>query len=412
MTYALNNYILESWVSTDRNCFYHDQMLDLEQQIFRQLEKAKNILLVFPNDQMVGVNAEKADAAAAALGLFLFLKKLGKETEIIGAKTAETREPLSFLPNYSEIKNSLNNLRRFIVSLNISQSKVSQIKYAVDNDRLDFIISPLAGWFKPEDVTTRAGEFKYDLIVTLGLTDLESLGRLYDDNIEFFYKTTIINIDQHSANEEFGQINFTDLNAIATSEILFYLLKNYKPDMIDEDVATCLLTGIIEQTKNFKTANLTPRILLTASELITHGARREEIVNHLYRARSLNSLKLWGKILNNLKSENNNQLLWSKLTIADFQETGATPKDLTDIVDELIATVPSAQIIAILCEEAENKTKIMIYSLKTINAMNFIKEYTPLGNIKIAQATVDQKLNLASIEIIKNLQNKLDKLAL
>ena len=387
-------------------------MLDLEQQIFRQLEKSKNILIIFSNDQATGTPADQADALASALALFLFLKKMNKEVEAVGAQTASLREPLAFLPAYPEIKNNLQNLRRFIVSLNISQSKVNQIKYAVDNDRLDFIISPAAGWFKPEDVTARAGEFKYDLIIALGLTDLESLGRLYDDNVEFFYKTAIINIDHHPANEEFGQINFVDLNAVATSEIMFYLLKNYRPEMITEDIATCLLAGIIQETKNFKTANLTPRTLLTTSELITRGARREEIVDHLYRSRSLASLKLWGKILNNLKSENNSELLWSKLAAADFQETGAATSDLTDIVDELIATVPSAKAIAILCEETGQKTRVIVYSLKNINALDFIKEYSPLGTIKMAQATVDSSLTAATGTIIDNLRHKLDKLAL
>lgn len=378
-------------------------MLDLEQQIFRQLEKSKNILLVFPVDW-------DSDAVASSLALFLFLKKLGLEVEIIGSENLGTREPLAFLPAYSEIKNNLNNLRRFIVSLNIKQAKINQIKYTVDNEQLNFIISPATGWFKPEDVTTRAGEFKYDLIITVGLSELESLGKIYDDNIEFFYKTTIINIDHHPANEEFGQINFVDLNAVATSEILFYLLKNYKPDLINEDIATCLLAGIIQQTKNFKTANLTPRTLLTTSELITRGARREEIVNHLYRSRSIASLKLWGKLLNNLKSEKNNELLWSKLTKEDFQETGATANDLTDIVDELITAVPNTKIVAILYEEPDQHIKMIVYSLKNINALDFIKEYKPSGTIKMAQALLNKNLTLAVAEIIPNLQNKLDKL--
>jgi len=378
-------------------------MLDLEQQIFRQLEKSKNILIVFPTDW-------DGDAVASSLALFLFLKKLGTEVEVVGPENFGAREPLSFLSSYSEIKNNLNNLRRFIVSLNIKAAKVNQIKYTVDKEQLNFIISPATGWFKPEDVSTRAGEFKYDLIITVGLSELESLGKIYDDNIEFFYKTTIINIDRHSANEEFGQINFVDLNAIATSEILFYLLKNYKPELIDENIATCLLAGIIQQTKNFKTANLTPRTLLTTSELITRGARREEIVDHLYRSRSLASLKLWGKLLNNLKSEKNNELLWSKLTINDFQETGATAGDLTDVVDELITAIPNTKIVAILYEEPDRQVKIIVYSLKNINALDFIKEYRPTGTIKMAQALSNQDLALTIAEIIPNLRNKLDKL--
>lgn len=380
-------------------------MLDLEQQIFRQLEKSKNILIVFPANR-------DSDAMASALALFLFLKKMGMETEIAAFKDGEQREPLSFLPAYADIKGQLDNLRRFIVSLDISQAKVSQIKYSVDSDKLNFIISPKNGWFKPEDVTARTGEFKYDLIFALGASDLEALGKLYDDNVEFFYKTTIINIDHQAANEEFGQINFIDLNTVATAEILFYLLKNYKPDLISEDIATCLLAGIIQQTRNFKTANLTPRVLLATSELITLGARREEIIDHLYRSRDMSSLRLWGKILNNLRAENNDELLWSRLSINDFKETGATMDSLNDIIDELIATVPGARVVLIFCEEAAEQTKLLAYSLKNINILDFIKEYGARGGIKAAQASLSLGIKAAIDQTMPKLKSKLEKLSL
>lgn len=378
-------------------------MLNLEQQIFHQLERSHSILIVFSGD---GDN----DAMASALALFLFLKQLKKEVDIVGPTTSGDRQLLSFLPSFSEIKDNLNNLRRFIVSLNIGQAKINQIKYTIDQEQLNFIISPADGWFKPEDVSSRAGEFKYDLIFVLGTADLESIGKIYDANIEFFYKTTIVNIDHHSANEEFGQINFLDLSAVATSEILFYLLKNYRSDLITEDIATSLLAGIIQQTKNFKTANLTPRTLLTTSELIALGARREEIVDHLYRSRSISSLKLWGRLLNNLESTSDNHLLWSKLTAADLKETGATSREIADIVDELIATVPSAQAIIVFCEEATDKTTVMVFSLKNLNALSLLREYGSKGTVKIAQTTLNQGLKTATGEIINKIKAQLDKL--
>jgi phosphoesterase RecJ-like protein len=380
-------------------------MLDLEQQIFRQLEKSKNVLIVFPADR-------DNDAMASALALFLFLKKMGLETDIAGFKNDDSRESLSFLPSYAEIQKQLDNLRRFIVSLDISQAKVNQIKYSVDNEKLNFIISPKSGWFKPEDVSTRTGEFKYDLVFAVGVSDLEALGKLYDDNVEFFYKTTIINIDHQAANEEFGQINFVDLNAVATAEIIFYLLKNYKPEMISEDIATCLLAGIIQKTRNFKTANLTPRVLLTTSELITKGARREEIVDHLYRSRDMSSLKLWGKVLSNLQAEKNDELLWSKLSQTDFKETGATTENLNDIIDELIATVPSAKVILIFHENTPDKTDLLAYSLKNINILDFIREYGAAGGIKEARASLNLNMKTAIDQIIPKLKNKLEKLSL
>jgi nanoRNase/pAp phosphatase (c-di-AMP/oligoRNAs hydrolase) len=385
-------------------------MLGLEQQIFRQLEKAKNTLIVFPSEG-------DGDAIASALGLFLSLKKSGQAVDLAGYKNANGPHPLSFLPSYESIQDGLVNLRRFIVSLDISQAKVSQIKYAVDGDQLNFIISPASGWFRPEDVTTRAGEFKYDLIVGVGASDLESLGRLYDDNVEFFYKTTIINIDRRPANEEFGQINFVDLNAAATAEIVFYLLKNWKEECITEDAATCLLAGVIQATKNFKTPNLTPRTLLSASQLIALGARREEIVSHLYRSRDMGSLKLWGRLLNGLQAERNSELLWSKLSAFDLAAAGidpikdtAVPSGLDDVVSELITGLPNAKLLAIFCEEDSRSTRIILYSLKNINALDCLKGYEPQGLAQRAEALLSQNLAVAAEAILANLRAKLDKL--
>jgi len=379
------------------------KMLTLEQQIFKQIEKSKNILIIFSADR-------EGDIIASSLALFLFLKKQGYEVTLVCRGLEETNHTFSFLPAYNQIQNNLDNLRRFIVSVDISKAKVNQVKYLVDNNILNFIISPSEGWFKPEDVSSRAGEFKYDLIITIGTSDLESLGKLYDQNIEFFYKTAIINIDHKANNEEFGQINFIDLNAVAISEILFYLLKNYKPETISEDVATCLLAGIIQKTKNFKTSNLTPRTLLTTSQLISIGANREDIINHLYRSRDLATLKLWGRVLNNLQSEKHEELIWSRLRLQDFKETNSSPENLNDIIDELIMNVPSAKLVVIFCENGPAITKILVYSLKNINVLEILASYKPQGTVKNASIIIDKNIADASIILLTELQSKLEKL--
>ena len=125
------------------------------------------------------------------------------------------------------------------------------LKYIIENNKLNFIISPQDGFFTDEDISSSVSGFKYDLIITIDGQDLESLGRIYDNNIEFFYKTPIINIDQSPENEEFGQLNILDLKAVSVTEILFILMNDYNKKLIDEDIATCLLTGIIFRTKSF-----------------------------------------------------------------------------------------------------------------------------------------------------------------
>lgn len=377
-------------------------MLNLEQQIFKQIEKSKNILIVFSKNQ-------GGDDIAASLAFFNFLKKQGISVSLAG-QTIQENNPLSFLPSYNLIEDSLNNLRRFIVSVDISQAKVSQIKYAVEDNHLDFIISPSEGWFKEEDVSTRAGEFKYDLVITIGVNELESLGSLYDKNIEFFYKTPIINIDNQANNEDFGQINFIDLNAVAVSEIVFYLIKNYHPEKIDEDISTCLLAGIIQKTKNFKSTNLTPRTLLASSELISYNARREEIITRLYRSRDIKTLRLWGKFLSQLHSENDESLIWSKITTKQLEESGASLKNLDEVVDELIINIPRASLVIVFYEKNTNETDLIVYSLKNINALDIIKDYSLQGSSRMAKTTIKQPLETVSIAIISNLKKELEKI--
>lgn len=375
-------------------------MLNTQEQFFKQIEKSQRPIIIFSADW-------KGDAVASSLALFLFLKKLKKVVEIAATSSAKS-VTWSFLPNQSDIKNSLDSLRNFIISLDISQAKVSQIKYNIENKKINFIVSPESGWFRPEDISTADSGFKYDLIIIIGGSDLESLGQIYDNNIEFFYKTSIINIDCQSENEEFGQVNLIDINSAANAEIIFNLLDEKQPDLIDEDIATCLLAGIISSTKNFRTSNLTPRTLLTTSKLISLGGRREEIIDKLYHSRNFKTLKLWGRVLNNLNTSLEGKIVWSIIKRADFNTAEALEDNLLDIIDELIINIPEAKIITIIFENPENeKNKILLYSVKNINALDVIKEYNPTGNQKIAQADFEGNIDDTSKNLLNNLEIKL-----
>ena len=94
----------------------------------------------------------------------------------------------------------------------------------------------------------RRAKDKYDLIITVDSPDLESLGKLFEENTDFFYNTPIINIDHSSDNENYGQINHVDLTASSTAELIFNMFEEYDMKMINEDIATCLLTGIFTAT--------------------------------------------------------------------------------------------------------------------------------------------------------------------
>lgn len=382
-------------------------MLTQEQQIFEQIKKANNILITFNRTW-------NGDAVASGLAFFLLLKKMKKNVEIVAEKFDKS-DLFNFLPGYSSIQNSLDNLRKFIISLDITNTKVDKIKYKIEDNTLNFVVSPKDGFFTQEDIRSKSGEFKYDLIITIDTPDLESLGSIYDSDTEFFYEVPIINIDHSSSNEEFGQINYVELTSIATSEILFNLFTGFSRDLLDEHIATCLLAGIISKTRSFKTQNITPQALSVSSQLISMGARREEIVGRLYRSRSLNVLKLWGRVLARLTSALENKLVWSVLTDMDFSKTGTGEDDLNEVIDELIVNIPQAKVILLVYEKVKDEkrsTKAIIHSMKNINSLNLVKKWNPVGTKSLAKFSVEKPIQEAEKEIIDTVKETLNKISL
>lgn len=401
---------------TSKTSLAFHSMLSQNQQIFEQIKKANNILITFNK-------VWNGDAIASALAMYLILKKLDKNTGVVAEKFDHGKQ-FSFLPAYNKIDHSLDNLRKFIITLNTTNAKVEKIKYQTEENHLNFIISPKEGFFTKDDISTHAGEFKYDLIITIDTPDLESLGKIYDNDTEFFYQVPIINIDHHSENEEYGQINEVQITSIATSEIVFNLVSEYSRDLIDEDIATCLLAGIISKTRSFKTQNITPRSLSASAQLISMGARREEIVNFLYRSRPLNVLKLWGRVLARLTSDLNNSFVWSVLSCADFNKTNTCEDDLNEVIDELIISIPQARVISLIYEDTkkiigedgkemdETQTKALIYSVKNINSLLLASNWNPIGTKNLAKIILPKNIQEAEKEISEGIKNKLSKLPL
>ncbi|HTW96653.1 MAG TPA: DHH family phosphoesterase [Candidatus Methylomirabilis sp.] len=387
-------------------------MLSQHQQIFEQIKKAKNILIAFSANW-------NGDNIASALAFYLFLKKIGKKAEIISSKSEAgtameiKSKAFSFLPAFAEIKRIARDLNRFVISLSTTHAQIKGVKFRQENGTAKFIITPQKGNFSAEDVKIETESIKYDLIIVLDTPDMESLGKLFSENRQFFYATPIINIDHHSSNEEYGQINLVQINAVATSEIIFSLLSSDEGNPVDADIATCLLTGIISKTKNFKTANVTPDTLAATSSLISREARREEIVNQLYRSRGIGVLKLWGIILSRLTYAKNGQIIWSAVTNNDFIKTDTSKSDLNDIVDELIANIPEAKVIIIFYEIADaagNLTvNFLVHSPKNINVLDLTRDYNPKGDEKMVEIETKKKLEEIKEEIIELIDKKINQ---
>ncbi|MFA6547351.1 MAG: DHH family phosphoesterase [Candidatus Magasanikbacteria bacterium] len=371
-------------------------MLNEIQQIKQEIENSRHVLIVFNNH-------ENTDATASALALFSFLEKSHKSVDIACPNFLPAKN-LSFLTGLKNIKSELEHLQKLIIKVDVSHAKIESLSYDVKDNWLSIYLTPKNGLLTKDELRTAQSAYKYDLIITLGTSDLESLGSIFLNNTDLFYRTNIINIDFHATNERYGQINYVDLNATSIGEIIYKLSKQLWERYSEENSATAILTGMISATHSFKTTNVTPFTLQAASELINHGANREKIIQNLYRTRSLSTLKLWGTALSKLKIDPEKHFAWTTITKDDFINCGTTEESLRDIISELIGNSPEIDLILILYEtENSSGQKIVngiLHSKKGHDTRLLFKPHNPSGTIEQSKISIENTTLMDAEKII------------
>jgi nanoRNase/pAp phosphatase (c-di-AMP/oligoRNAs hydrolase) len=326
--------------------------VSIKRQIFESLSRASRILIPLSN-------SPSGDSLSAALAMRGFLKRLNKEPWLVTMGTVS--EKYRFLPYVSDIQHEIEQSRGFVISVKTSNAPLDELSYHLDEqaERVDIFLKPKTGTYEAKDVSFKSGRFPYDLILVLGLPSLDLLGRLYDENATMFFETPIINIDHHPNNEYFGEINLVDITATSTTEILTELLEDYEAGLVDKNIATALLTGILIETNSFQHIKTTPQAFLKASSLISQGADQQEIVKHLYKTKSVQLLKLWGRALARLKEVRELGLAYSLLKAEDMVKAGSS--EILEVMQELVTSLSSMKIIALLAESEERGVKGYVY---------------------------------------------------
>jgi bifunctional oligoribonuclease and PAP phosphatase NrnA len=296
------------------------------------------------------------DSLGSAIALYMSLKKLGKDITVICNDPVP--EVFDFLPHIKMVGNKINSTNDFVITLDIKRTQIHEIQTVKENDQVHIIISPKEGQLSENDISFNKGEVAYDLIITVDCAELSQLRGIYDSHIELFNQIPVVNIDHHVSNTHFGKINYVDIMASSTTELILPLLEELTKeegiDLIDEDVATLLLTGIITDTGSFQNANTTPRAFEKASELIAYGARQQEIIQFIYKTKQLSQLKLWGRVLSKIQTDDKHRIVLSVVSQQDFRDTGSNEDETGDIIDELMTNAPGAELIILIKEKKDN----------------------------------------------------------
>jgi phosphoesterase RecJ-like protein len=209
-------------------------------------------------------------------------------------------------------------------------------------------IPPTLSFIPDTDEIVSEVDAPFDLVIALDSSDTERLGHF--PKLPGFTDVPLLNIDHHLTNLNFGDVNLVDSHASSTAEIVLRLLGALGAPL-DADTATALLTGIVGDTRGFRTNNVTSQVMEAALRLMKAGASLPYVSRHTLDSRPTAAVRLWGTALSQLQVED--RVIWTSITLAARHEAGYTDKGDASLVSFLIgAEDADAAAVFVECEDS------------------------------------------------------------
>ena len=199
-------------------------------------------------------------------------------------------------------------------------------------------------------------------------------------------KMVKINIDHHASNDHFGEINFVPLDVCSSTEVVYELLQ--KLDMkVTPQIATALLLGVYTDTGSFMHQNTSSSSYLIGSELLKLGANLNQIAKNVFRSYDIKTLKLWGKVLENLHVTPDGAAIVG-IKKKDYESVGATRADLEGVID-YVSSMPEADYSVLLSEDEKGNVKASLRTRKeNVDVKALAEKFGGGGHVKAAGFTI------------------------
>ncbi len=242
---------------------------------------------------------------------------------------------------------------------------------------------------------------RYDLIVLL---DCASFSRTGIDDIKKIAVSfdNLLIIDHHLEEEGNRQENcvcIVDSKASSTAILIYTLLKELNIE-ITKDIAYCLLCGIFTDTGGFQHDNTDMQTLRIAADLLRKGSRIDKIARSLLGGKSMPAIKLWGKVLRRIQTDEKTGMALSYISKKDIEECGAKQEDIAGLAG-IINTASNAKFSLLLTEFDNHRIKCSLRS----------EEYKGVDVSKIARSFGGGGHKLASgFEIDGDIKNSISKI--
>jgi len=244
-------------------------------------------------------------------------------------------------------------------------------------------------------------EVSFDLVISLDCSDVERMGNF--SPMPTLGSTPLLNIDHHLTNSHFGDVNLVDRHASSTAEIVFRLLEHMAIPL-DAEIATALLTGIVTDTRGFRTSNVTIQVMETALRLMQAGASLPRIIRHSLNRRSTAAIRLWGAAMSQLQIED--RVFWVSLPLAMRRAVDYTSNGDAGLASFLVSA-EEADVAAVFVEREDGRVEVGLRAVPGFDVAQVALQFGGGGHALAAGCDLPGPLEEAQTRVLLALRASL-----
>ncbi len=240
-------------------------------QIIDKIKDSSNILVTVNTNPSV-------DELSAALAITLFINKLNKHATAVFS--GQVPPAIEFLQPEKTFENTVDSLRDFIIALD--KEKADHLRYKVVDDMVKIFITPYRTTINEQDLEFSQGDYNVEVVLAIGVQNEADLDRALESHGRILHDAVVAAISLGEPTK-LGGIEWNDASASSYGELLFQIADGLKQDkvILDEQIATAFLTGIVAATERFSNAKTTSKAMTIAAQLMSAGANQQLIATKL-----------------------------------------------------------------------------------------------------------------------------------
>lgn len=205
----------------------------------------------------------------------------------------------------------------------------------------------------------------------------------------------VVNIDHHPDNRRYGSVNWIDVDAAATGEMIYRLLVAVRTPLT-ASIATNLFTAIHTDTGSFRYSNVTPETFRIAAALTDAGAEPATVSSALYERRAPDALRHLGESLSRVRVTDDGRIAWLALP------AGLVPERFIE-AEELVNYPRSIRTVKVGCLLRElhgGRVKVSLRAKGEVDVNRIAAKFGGGGHANAAGCTVAGTLDAVTHEVL------------